>query len=166
MPQCRATSAPAEAGQAEGPVLAGPPHSPNASLEKSWPCRPLGARNTKIICSTIPPDGENPSDDLPVAAFRVRPFNEGAAQRFHRRGVASATAGCRLPDAPPADDAAGLWSGLGMGSGCQHDPRRYIAPSPLRRRGGRVAEGARLESVYTGNRIVGSNTTPYASVTQ
>src|ERR1700726_988495 len=27
------------------------------------------------------------------------------------------------------------------------------------RRGGRVAEGARLESVYTGNRIVGSNPT-------
>src|ERR1700731_1447037 len=32
------------------------------------------------------------------------------------------------------------------------------------RRGGRVAEGARLESVYTGNRIVGSNPTPSASV--
>ena len=27
------------------------------------------------------------------------------------------------------------------------------------RRGGRVVEGARLESVYTGNRIVGSNPT-------
>src|SRR5262245_45783908 len=33
------------------------------------------------------------------------------------------------------------------------------APS---RRDGRVAEGARLESVYTGNRIVGSNPTPSA----
>src|SRR5580692_3271798 len=31
------------------------------------------------------------------------------------------------------------------------------------RRGGRVAEGARLESVYTGNRIVGSNPTLSAS---
>jgi hypothetical protein len=31
-----------------------------------------------------------------------------------------------------------------------------------RRRDGRVAEGARLESVYTGNRIVGSNPTPSA----
>jgi hypothetical protein len=31
------------------------------------------------------------------------------------------------------------------------------------RRDGRVAEGARLESVYTGNRIVGSNPTPSAS---
>jgi hypothetical protein len=32
------------------------------------------------------------------------------------------------------------------------------------RRGGRVAEGARLESVYTGNRIVGSNPTPSANL--
>jgi hypothetical protein len=32
-----------------------------------------------------------------------------------------------------------------------------------RRRDGRVAEGARLESVYTGNRIVGSNPTPSAN---
>src|SRR6201986_3793736 len=33
----------------------------------------------------------------------------------------------------------------------------------LPRRDGRVAEGARLESVYTGNRIVGSNPTPSAN---
>ena len=32
------------------------------------------------------------------------------------------------------------------------------------RRDGRVAEGARLESVYTGNRIVGSNPTPSATM--
>jgi hypothetical protein len=31
------------------------------------------------------------------------------------------------------------------------------------RRGGRVAEGARLESVFTGNRNVGSNPTPSAN---
>src|SRR5262249_49391973 len=31
------------------------------------------------------------------------------------------------------------------------------------RRGGRVAEGARLESVFTGNRNVGSNPTPSAT---
>src|ERR1700694_5255514 len=38
-------------------------------------------------------------------------------------------------------------------------------PGPaVPRRDGRVAEGARLESVYTGNRIVGSNPTPSASV--
>ena len=33
---------------------------------------------------------------------------------------------------------------------------------PLSWTGGRVVEGARLESVYTGNRIVGSNPTPSA----
>src|SRR5580698_1575828 len=32
-----------------------------------------------------------------------------------------------------------------------------------RRRGGRAAEGARLESVYAGNRIAGSNPAPSAS---
>jgi hypothetical protein len=31
-------------------------------------------------------------------------------------------------------------------------------------RGGRVAEGARLESVFTGNRNVGSNPTPSATI--
>src|SRR5690242_8699723 len=38
-------------------------------------------------------------------------------------------------------------------------PERMRAPSRRRRggRGGRVVEGARLESVYTGNRIAGSN---------
>jgi hypothetical protein len=47
------------------------------------------------------------------------------------------------------------------GLGCQAANRRYIAP--LVWRDGRVAEGARLESVYTGNRIVGSNPTLSAS---
>ena len=43
-------------------------------------------------------------------------------------------------------------------------PRAVILPAPHRsRRDGRVAEGARLESVYTGNRIVGSNPTPSAT---
>ena len=37
------------------------------------------------------------------------------------------------------------------------------APEAPRRRGGRVVEGARLESVYTGNRIAGSNPAPSAS---
>src|SRR5690242_14824755 len=36
---------------------------------------------------------------------------------------------------------------------------RRSLPDNWRRRDGRVAEGARLESVYTGNRIVGSNPT-------
>ena len=33
-----------------------------------------------------------------------------------------------------------------------------------RRRGGRVAEGARLESVYAGDRIGGSNPPPSANI--
>ena len=49
-------------------------------------------------------------------------------------------------------------------AGCHDKVRRYSAVARLRvRRGGRVAEGARLESVYTGNRIVGSNPTLSAS---
>ncbi len=42
-------------------------------------------------------------------------------------------------------------------------------PDPLEgplRRGGRVAEGARLESVYTGDRIAGSNPAPSAILSQ
>ena len=49
---------------------------------------------------------------------------------------------------------------------CAGSPGIYI-PRPIAgngRRDGRVAEGARLESVYTGNRIVGSNPTPSAIV--
>ena len=41
---------------------------------------------------------------------------------------------------------------------------RFALPYNRRRRDGRVAEGARLESVYTGNRIVGSNPTLSASI--
>ena len=42
-------------------------------------------------------------------------------------------------------------------------PASIFAPRAVDRRDGRVAEGARLESVYTGNRIVGSNPTPSAN---
>ena len=44
--------------------------------------------------------------------------------------------------------------------------RRHVKRHAARRmgRGGRVAEGARLESVFTGNRNVGSNPTPSASI--
>src|SRR5262249_1008575 len=43
------------------------------------------------------------------------------------------------------------------------DVQRYgLKIGPIRR-GGRVAEGARLESVFTGNRNVGSNPTPSAN---
>src|SRR5258708_7668221 len=56
---------------------------------------------------------------------------------------------------------------------CQSGPGDYSAPAAgsggphcvaaALRRDGRVADGARLESVYTGNRIVGSNPTPSAT---
>ena len=42
------------------------------------------------------------------------------------------------------------------------DTDRLLPEIPDLRRDGRAAEGARLESVYTGNRIVGSNPTPSA----
>ena len=55
--------------------------------------------------------------------------------------------------------------------GCAKAAQAYIRPAPAgparspavdMRRGGRVAEGARLESVFMGNRNVGSNPTPSA----
>jgi hypothetical protein len=52
--------------------------------------------------------------------------------------------------------AAGA-EGAGVAPG-EVEPSRELV-----RRGGRVAEGARLESVYTGNRIEGSNPSPSAS---
>src|SRR5580704_8854927 len=56
-----------------------------------------------------------------------------------------------------------LWGiGLAPRGLSRRGPSLYCARRV--RRGGRVAEGARLESVYTGNRIVGSNPTLSASV--
>jgi hypothetical protein len=46
----------------------------------------------------------------------------------------------------------------------QPDGRRgFLSCISSRWRGGRVVEGARLESVYTGNRIAGSNPAPSAT---
>src|SRR5690606_38635379 len=42
----------------------------------------------------------------------------------------------------------------------------YKTEEIQRRRGGRVVEGARLESVYTGNRIAGSNPAPSATTSE
>ncbi len=42
-------------------------------------------------------------------------------------------------------------------------PNAAAEPLMSKRRGGRVVEGARLESVYTGNRIAGSNPAPSAT---
>ena len=85
--------------------------------------------------------------------------------RAPRPGAGSARSGeaglRRGPAAAPRPQAA-----------CAQDRRIYIPGQPAPgqgargprapRRDGRVAEGARLESVYTGNRIVGSNPTPSA----
>ena len=43
-------------------------------------------------------------------------------------------------------------------------PRGAAMGRDQSRRGGRVVEGARLESVYTGNRIAGSNPAPSANL--
>ena len=45
-------------------------------------------------------------------------------------------------------------------------PRLHEVTISWHWRGGRVAEGARLESVFTGNRNVGSNPTPSATSTR
>jgi hypothetical protein len=47
---------------------------------------------------------------------------------------------------------------------CQPRHLDYSARRSGCRRGGRAAEGARLESVYTGNRIEGSNPSPSANI--
>src|SRR5262245_27200395 len=68
---------------------------------------------------------------------------------------------CLQDRAPPFASAppAPLYRAVASGRG----PLGWRATPAWRRwRDGRVAEGARLESVYTGNRIVGSNPTPSA----
>jgi hypothetical protein len=50
-----------------------------------------------------------------------------------------------------------------VSAACGSAPR-HPSPAIDDWRGGRVAEGARLESVFTGNRNVGSNPTPSASL--
>src|SRR6185312_9041789 len=94
------------------------------------------------------------------AAERFRQFRPGAGlglgksrlleQRW--RGSSTRVGAFGIGRSPHPRISIGL-SGRGRWLYCPHLPRR---------RGGRVAEGARLESVYTGNRIVGSNPTPSA----
>jgi hypothetical protein len=85
-----------------------------------------------------------------VASLGLR-NNGNAGQKFH----------CRIDlDFSRRSEFAPVAAAIG--AGCNSRPGRYIALASVIRRGGRVAEGARLESVYTGNRIVGSNPTPSA----
>ena len=54
--------------------------------------------------------------------------------------------------------------GAQRAEGARPPLKRPRAPRRMLRRGGRVAEGARLESVYAGNRIAGSNPAPSANI--
>lgn len=61
---------------------------------------------------------------------------------------------------PLVDGAHGAEFRTGIPEGRRISPTRAAKPAAvkmLRRRGGRVVEGARLESVFTGNRNAGSN---------
>jgi hypothetical protein len=75
---------------------------------------------------------------------------------------------CTLLDSAVANPASGkmreLHTHKGAGIACLGVIRRDPCKGAIRR-GGRVAEGARLESVFTGNRNVGSNPTPSATLT-
>ena len=77
-----------------------------------------------------------------------------AAGRFSHRPAVSAL----RQTAHPANSTAPRGPGRTRRAAC--------APGcPVRgRRGGRVVEGARLESVYTGNGIAGSNPAPSAKL--
>jgi hypothetical protein len=57
---------------------------------------------------------------------------------------------------------AAFYPGGNATASCQPRHLDYSARRSGCRRGGRAAEGARLESVYTGNRIEGSNPSPSA----
>ena len=76
----------------------------------------------------------------------------------HRAFKASAGAVSRARGNGPRGRAALIAPG-----GTAAIVRRFRAGFSASRRGGRVAEGARLESVWAGNRLVGSNPTPSAS---
>src|SRR5205814_10693068 len=71
-----------------------------------------------------------------------------------------------LPEAPRPSACSGACPGsIAKASSASQSVKKPARPFTTRaaRRDGGVAEGARLESVYTGNRIVGSNPTPSAS---
>ena len=128
-----------------------------------------------------------PSDTAAITAIS----RKTAARKRKKANIAYVQVRCvhRRPPAPPSPTMhrdcgaataarAAVWrncTGLGAASAGQRarQSRAACRPSRLRwnlriyirralRRDGRVAEGARLESVYTGNRIVGSNPTPSA----
>jgi hypothetical protein len=126
-------------------------HTHNASLENRSACRPGAGLVTANDWQQI--QGRHCNYRRPVTPpcrrIRVHRGNVLAAGWFH-----------------PLDRryrTIKAVEGLVVSLSCQLATPRYIARTCLSRRGGRVAEGARLESVYTGNRIVGSNPTPSAN---
>ena len=87
-----------------------------------------------------------------------------------RKGSTSATVSRRRPDGQglraPQARCGGVAEWLKAHrspSATVPDGKGFACASSTLRRGGRVVEGARLESVYTGNRIAGSNPAPSAS---
>jgi hypothetical protein len=147
---------------------AGPLHSHYASHENRYSRSGQSGPNGQIVSGEIVGRHRNSLSrdaSLAVASGSAR-LTAGAAERFHRLFrpsvvvlVGARWVGFRQPPPAPVSFAAARKCGR---VGCQRSPPRYIAVISQRRRGGRVAEGARLESVYTGNRIVGSNPTPSA----
>jgi hypothetical protein len=136
-----------------GPARTGPPllSLHYASLGRNQPCRPPNTQIRSMIGKGIPMSQSNkprPMKSSCVASLRLVTncqINSPAGEKF--RGLSRFRPRGWLHR---------------VGAGCIAAERRYIALASRVRRGGRVAEGARLESVYTGNRIVGSNPTPSA----
>jgi hypothetical protein len=83
----------------------------------------------------------------------------GAGRRNPRHGLRTRC----LPSGRPPAHITGTDRARPAARDCPARDRRYSAGPASIRRGGRAAEGARLESVYTGNRIEGSNPSPSAS---
>ena len=82
-------------------------------------------------------------------AFGARPFGDKIACAFGRVLCGGVAEWLKAHSAPLARVPSGT-------KNCVRLRARAL------RRGGRVVEGARLESVYTGNRIAGSNPAPSA----
>ena len=100
-----------------------------------------------MIGSGIPRSQSNkprPMTSSPVSPCQNRHNNDASERKFR---------------CPARRNCPG---GAARSAGCTPEPRRDMRSVSDPRRGGRVAEGARLESVFTGNRNVGSNPTPSA----
>ena len=125
------------------PVL----HVTCSSAWQYQPCRPPNTQIKRMIGSGMPRSHNNSPRPMTSSCVASRTV-----------GITASQFESSIPQAP--GKSSERHSRARNGTGCKSRPDRYIAH--VCRRGGRVAEGARLESVYTGNRIVGSNPTPSA----